>query len=166
MRDDLGGSFPFLVTDDGYHNDPAVWSAELPSTNMISDARSLARMYAATIANIDGVRLLNPDTVATMSTVQTTDMPRYGIALPGTDGLPAAAQTALDLYHARYSLGFWSPFPAMPLLGPRSFGHPGFGGSLAFADPDAEIALGYVPNHMGSDLRRTRDITAAIAQLL
>lgn len=166
MRDDLGGSFPFLVTEDGYHNDPAVWGAELPSTNLISDARSLARMYAATIGTIDGVRLLNRETVATMSTVTSTDVPRYGMPVPGTDGLPAAAQTAMDLYQARYSLGFWSPFPAMPLLGPRSFGHPGFGGSLAFADPDAEIALGYVPNHMGSDLRRTRDITAAITQLL
>lgn len=31
---------------------------------------------------------------------------------------------------------------------PRSFGHPGLGGHLGFADPDAGIGFGYVANQM------------------
>ena len=38
-------------------------AAEIPAANMIGDAASLARMYAATIGEVDGVRLLNADTV-------------------------------------------------------------------------------------------------------
>jgi hypothetical protein len=34
----------------------------------------------------------------------------------------------------------------MPMVGPKSFGHPGSGGSIAFGDPDAEVGIGYVTN--------------------
>jgi CubicO group peptidase (beta-lactamase class C family) len=34
----------------------------------------------------------------------------------------------------------------------RSFGHPGMGGSLAFADPEAEIGFGYVMNRAGANI--------------
>jgi len=33
-------------------------------------------------------------------------------------------------------------------LSPASFGHPGAGGSLGFADPETEIGFGYVMNQM------------------
>jgi CubicO group peptidase (beta-lactamase class C family) len=33
--------------------------------------------------------------------------------------------------------------------GPRSFGSPGTGGALGFADPDAAIGYGYVTSRMG-----------------
>ncbi|MGJ3559926.1 hypothetical protein ACR6C2_19880 [Streptomyces sp. INA 01156] len=35
---------------------------------------------------------------------------------------------------------------ASPLLAPGSFGHPGRGGSLGFADPESGVAFGYVTN--------------------
>ena len=38
-----------------------------------------------------------------------------------------------------------------PGCGPKSFGHPGSGGSLGFADPDAGIAFGYVMNQIRFD---------------
>ena len=34
----------------------------------------------------------------------------------------------------------------------RSFGHPGLGGSFAFADPDARIGFGYVMNRAGPEI--------------
>jgi CubicO group peptidase (beta-lactamase class C family) len=37
---------------------------------------------------------------------------------------------------------------ASPLLSPASFGHPGRGGALGFADPESGIAFGYVTNGM------------------
>ena len=34
-------------------------------------------------------------------------------------------------------------------MGPNAFGHPGAGGALGFADPDAQVGFGYVTNTMG-----------------
>src|ERR1051325_10050890 len=42
-------------------NSRAMHAAEVPSANGIADARSVARMYAACIGDVDGVRLLSPD---------------------------------------------------------------------------------------------------------
>jgi hypothetical protein len=49
---------------------------------MFTDARSLARMYAATVSEVDGVRLLDPATVERMMVVQ-TDKTRMHDLPPG-----------------------------------------------------------------------------------
>jgi CubicO group peptidase (beta-lactamase class C family) len=34
-------------------------------------------------------------------------------------------------------------------MGPRAFGHPGAGGSIGFADPERDVAFGFVTNNLG-----------------
>ena len=51
-------------------NTRALHTAELPSSNGIGDARSLARMYASCIGEVDGIRTLQPATVAAATVEQ------------------------------------------------------------------------------------------------
>ena len=115
-------------------NRPELHAAELPAANGIGTARSLARLYAATIGEVDGIRVLDEGTVASATVEQST----------GPD-----AVLALD---TRFGSGFFLPSPFSPLMGPRSFGHAGAGGSLAFADPDAGVGFAYVMNQMQQGL--------------
>jgi CubicO group peptidase (beta-lactamase class C family) len=49
----------------------------------------------------------------------------------------------------QFSLGFMKPCENWRFGGERSFGSPGTGGALGFADPDAGIGYGYVTSRMG-----------------
>lgn len=48
-----------------------------------------------------------------------------------------------------FSLGFMKPNAGFPFGSRSSFGFPGAGGSLGFADPEAQIGYAYVPNLKG-----------------
>ena len=49
----------------------------------------------------------------------------------------------------RYGLGYMLRSDFMPLSpSPNAFGHPGAGGSIGMADPDAGVSFGYVMNKM------------------
>jgi CubicO group peptidase (beta-lactamase class C family) len=144
----LGGALPLAMASSGIEdfNDRRVLSAELPAANMVTDARSLARVYAATVSEVDGVRLLEDDAAAACVPLQTPTTPVFGS--------PPDAPRTLD-----FSLGFL----ARPLLGDHCFGHPGASGSLGFADVSRRLAFGYVPRLMraeGEDNRATRLIEA------
>lgn len=53
----------------------------------------------------------------------------------------------------QYSLGFMKPSQLWPFGSTsRSFGSPGAGGSLGFADPEAGIGHAYVTSQMGTRL--------------
>ena len=59
--------------------------------------------------------------------------------------------------------------PGRPVgIGPESFGHYGFGGSLGFADRGAEIGFGYVINRPGDrwQVPRTKRLLAALRECL
>ncbi|WP_406368553.1 serine hydrolase domain-containing protein [Streptomyces sp. NBC_01546] len=110
-------------------NDPAYRAAELPASAGIGTARALARFYAATIGVVeDGARIFTPATTASAG-----------------KELSAGPDRVL-VVNTRFGPGYMLHGPASPLLSPASFGHPGRGGSLAFADPEAGIGFGYVTN--------------------
>jgi CubicO group peptidase (beta-lactamase class C family) len=144
----LGGAFGQPDPDGGGRNARIVRAAEFPASNMASDARSLARMYAATIGEVDGVQLLKPETVEKMYIVQTSNSTPYGV--------PRGMESFVEAVEVPISLGFMRPSRLQPLFGPRSFGHSGAGGSLGIADPDMGIGFGYVMNRMASDMRDPR----------
>ena len=49
----------------------------------------------------------------------------------------------------RFGLGFMLRQDFMPLSpSPSAFGHPGAGGSIGMADPDARVGFGYTMNRM------------------
>lgn len=62
-----------------------------------------------------------------------------------------------------FSLGFSKPHPRHPSGSPGSFGAPGTGDSLGFADPEATIGYGYVLNGMGWHLEDPRELALRTA---
>jgi CubicO group peptidase (beta-lactamase class C family) len=49
-----------------------------------------------------------------------------------------------------FSLGFMKPSRLIPFGGPESFGAPGAGGAMGFADPDQQLGYAYVTAKMGT----------------
>ena len=111
-------------------NDPRVLQAEIPAANGVTNARALARLYAATIGEVDGIRLLSEAQVERAIERQTT----------GPD--------AVMFFETAIGLGFFLSSAFSSYGGPRGFGHTGTGGSMGFADPDAGIGYGYVMNQL------------------
>ena len=64
-------------------------------------------------------------------------------------------------------MGFMTHGPFSLFAGPGSYGHPGAGGSVAFAQPERDLAFAYVMNrsaqNLANDLRAQRLIDAAAA---
>jgi CubicO group peptidase (beta-lactamase class C family) len=108
--------------------------AEIPAANGHGTARSLARIYGALACGgeVDGVRILDGKSIDRAIEVQ-------------AEG-PDAVLGGMPM---RFGLGFMLRSPIMPLSpSPRAFGHPGAGGSIGMADPDAGVGFGYTPNKM------------------
>jgi CubicO group peptidase (beta-lactamase class C family) len=112
-------------------------AAQLPAGNGVTNAASLARMYAAMIGEVDGVRLLAPETVDNARTLRTGSMSPAGDLGKLQLGLPL-----------QYGLGFQLPAEEAAMLGQGSFGHDGAGGRMGFAHPESGIAAAFVANTM------------------
>ena len=62
--------------------------------------------------------------------------------------LPKRGPDAVIFHETCFGLGYALQPSLAPGAGPNSFGHPGAGGALAFADPDAQLGFSYVMNAM------------------
>ena len=133
----------------------AAWRrAEIPSANGHADAPSLARLLGmmACGGELDGRRLIRPETIE--------DASRERIGGPDLV-LP---------YVMSWGAGFMRN-SSLAIYGPSlgAFGHSGWGGSCAFADPERRISGAYVMNRQSPDLlgdpRSRRLIDAAYSCL-
>jgi CubicO group peptidase (beta-lactamase class C family) len=101
----------------------------IPAANGLFSARSLARLYAALAGGgeLDGVRLLSPETLARATEIQTRGFDQ------------------ITLFRMRWRLGYHrvGTFRGVQR---GAFGHFGWGGSGAWADPARQLSLAYVVN--------------------
>jgi CubicO group peptidase (beta-lactamase class C family) len=121
-------------------NRPEVWRAALPSFGGIGNARSLARFYDRLAAG-EFFRGAWREAL----TRRQSNGPDLVLRQP-TAFAAGFMMDPLDATGAKLRATF----------GPssRSFGHPGAGGSLAFADPDNRIGFAYVMNRMENGVLR------------
>jgi CubicO group peptidase (beta-lactamase class C family) len=133
-----GGAF----SDPGWANRPAWHAAEVPAANGITNASSLSRLYAGLIGTVEGgpkEPLLTRAQVDRARQVRTF----------GADQVFLSLGFAMEQHIGQ---GFWISNPYAPFGGEGSFGHSGAGGSYGFADPENDLAVGYVMNQMQSGL--------------
>jgi CubicO group peptidase (beta-lactamase class C family) len=116
----------------GSFNRPDILRAEIPAGGLVTNARSLARLYAATVGEVEGVRLL-PDSILDDALAVQSEGPPF---------------SGPDAGH-RWGTGFMLNSVARPMLGPGSFGHDGAGGQLAFGHRGHGIGFGYQTNRPG-----------------
>jgi CubicO group peptidase (beta-lactamase class C family) len=117
-------------------NNVAWRRAEIPGANGHATARALATVYGvlARGGEAGGHRLLDAGGIARCREEQSHG-PDVVLVIPTRFGL--GFMLSQDRPDARFGPN------------PRAFGHPGAGGSVGFADPDARVGFGYVMNRMG-----------------
>lgn len=122
----------------------------IPAANGLFTARSLAKMYA-TLANggeLDGVRLISGDTLDHATTLQ-----------------KPTGKLSVIPFDMRWRLGYHGVATTRGFPG-KAFGHFGFGGSGAWADPEQDLSVALIVNSgLGSpfgDLRTARISGAAL----
>jgi CubicO group peptidase (beta-lactamase class C family) len=110
---------------------------EVPSGGAVGTARAIARAYS--VFATGGRELgLRPRTLELLAAP----------AVPPTRGFYDKCMKS----RVGFSLGFMKPSPALPFGSASSFGSPGAGGALGFADPESGVGYGYVTSRMGTRL--------------
>ena len=109
---------------------------EVPAGGGVGTARAMAHMYG--VFATGGAEL---------------ELRRETLDLLAAPAVPAAHGFYDECLkgEVEFSLGFMKPCDNWRFGGPRSYGSPGTGGALGFADPDAGIGYGYVTSKMGTN---------------
>lgn len=120
------------------YNHPLFRSAGWLAAGGVGSAHALARCMAATMGAVDGIRLLS-------GSAQQELVAERSWGIDAVLGIPI-----------RFGSGVQLPFPQLPLLSQASYGHEAAGGSVAFADPDSGLAVGFTtsrfPPQMGAGM--------------
>ena len=125
-------------------NRPDILSADIPAGGKIS-ARAIARMYAALLGEVDGVRLISPERLREVTAVSSKGVDEV-FGMPTTWGLG-------------YSIG---------LLGssaeesPTAFGVGGVGGGFAYGDTSTGIAFALTKNRLTADFSAATEISQMV----
>jgi CubicO group peptidase (beta-lactamase class C family) len=116
-----------LFPNAAYANNPGLISSDVPAGGIVT-ARAMAKMYAALLGEVDGVRLVSPERLREISSIATS----------GDDEMTGGP--------AQYGLGY-----TVGQLGGRPvaktvFGHVGVGGGAAYADTASGISVAVTKN--------------------
>ncbi len=133
-------SEPAAMSTRAFTNPPSIMTStnkpewrrmQQPAANGHGNARSLAGFYSGLL---DG-QLLESELLAELTREH------------------AVGEDKTLLTRTRFGLGCMLDQPEVANatygMGPRAFGHPGAGGSIGFADPEREVAFGFVTNNLG-----------------
>jgi CubicO group peptidase (beta-lactamase class C family) len=135
-------------------NRPEMHAAELPAAGIIATARDVARFYVMLLrgGELDGVRVLEPESVAKATSLAVHANPDRSLGLSVRWGYG-------------FHLGDTTPTPFGLSSHPHAFGHSGAGCTIAWADPDIDVAFAYLTNgerDFLSNARRFLDVAEAI----
>ena len=139
---------PPECTTETYGNRADVLSAEIPAGGT-GTARAVARMYAALLGEVDGVRLISPERLREVSAV----------AMTGNDqifGFPSS-------WGLGYSVG---QFLSNAQDTQTVFGVGGVGGSHAYADAATGTAFALTKNHLTTDFDAAEQVAGIVTQAL
>jgi CubicO group peptidase (beta-lactamase class C family) len=131
---------PWECTSAAYGNRADVLQADIPAGGTVT-ARAVARMYAALLGEVDGVRLITPERLREVSTV----------AMAGPDqvfGFPTA-----------WGLGY-----SISQDPPTEFGVGGIGGSNAFADTATGTTFALTKNRLTPSFTTAEQIAGIVKQ--
>ncbi len=133
-----------------FGNRPDVLMADIPAGGKTS-ARAMARMYAALLGEVDGVRLLSPERLREISAP----------AFSGEDQIMGGPST----WALGYSVG---RIGGGAQENPTEFGMGGAGGSYAYADTATGVAFALTKNRLTTDFgaaeRVAGIVTKAVAE--
>jgi CubicO group peptidase (beta-lactamase class C family) len=135
---------PELFPNAAFGNRTDTLAADIPAGGKTS-ARAIARMYAALLGEIDGVRLLPPERLRAATAVSASGVDEV-FGMPTTWGLG-------------WSIGLLG---STPQDSPTAFGVGGVGGSFAFGDTATGIAFALTKNRLNPDF----DTATRISQIV
>jgi CubicO group peptidase (beta-lactamase class C family) len=115
------------------YNDRAMMRIELPASNGIGTARSIAVAYGDLA---EGSPRLGIDESTRSQLESAAAEPRLG------------RMDQVLRQETRFSLGYCKPWPGFEFGSSRAYGTPGAGGSFGFADPEIGLGFAYVMNRM------------------
>jgi len=128
-----------------FGNRPDVLAADIPAGGKTS-ARAIARMYAALLGQVDGVRLLTPERLAEATAVSSS-------GLDEVFGMPTT-----------WGLGYGIGGPAGDAQeSPTVFGLGGVGGSFACGDTASGVAWAVTKNRVSNDFSTSTQLGRLIA---